>query len=100
MPSVGARKAPPEFLSSVDPSFVPKDSSPENTARMTGGTQDGNPDIGDDAELGVGEVEGIEFKVEPLKRVGEDTNTMRARLLCVCFTMPSSFRSEYTQLTF
>jgi hypothetical protein len=27
-------------------------------------------------------MEGITFKVEPLKRTGEDATTMRARLLC------------------
>ncbi|KAF9882033.1 hypothetical protein CkaCkLH20_00069 [Colletotrichum karsti] len=32
-------------------------------------------------ELGVGELEGIKFRVEPLRRVGEDERTMRARLL-------------------
>ncbi|KAK3325484.1 Flavinator of succinate dehydrogenase-domain-containing protein [Apodospora peruviana] len=32
-------------------------------------------------ELEVGELEGAKFKVEPLRRVGEDSATMRARLL-------------------
>ena len=82
MPSVGADKAPPELLTSVDPDFVPKDSVPENTERMTGGTQDGAPEGGVNAELDVGEMEGASFKVEPLRRTGEDGNTMRARLLC------------------
>lgn len=81
MPSVGARKAPPEFLSAVEPGFVPKDSVPENTERMTGGTQ-GEPKEGPNADMGVGEMEGAKFKVEPLRRTGEDPNTMRARLLC------------------
>lgn len=35
------------------------------------------------AALDVGEIEGVEFKVEPLRRTGEDRNTMRARLLCL-----------------
>ena len=82
MPSVGADKAPPEMLTSVDPNFAPQDSVPENTERMTGGTQKGGPDSGPNAELGVGEMEGGTFKVEPLHRTGEDTNTTRARLLC------------------
>ena len=82
MPSVGADKAPPELLTSVDPEFVPKDSDPENTERMTGGTQPGKPAEGANAELDVGEMEGANFKVEPLRRTGEDGNTMRARLLC------------------
>lgn len=81
MPSVGARKAPPELISSVEPNFVPKDSLPENTERMTGGTQPGSPEPGPDGELGVGEMEGGKFKVEPIRRTGEDANTMRARLV-------------------
>lgn len=83
MPSVGADKPPPELLSSVDPDFAPKDSVPENTERMTGGTQQGAPQEGVNAELDVGEMEGAKFKVEPLRRTGEDGNTMRARLLCL-----------------
>jgi len=87
MPSVGARKAPPELISSVDPDFVPKDSVPENTERMTGGTQKGAPEDGPNAkmeteEMAVGQMEGASFRIEPLKRTGEDSNTMRARLLC------------------
>jgi hypothetical protein len=35
-----------------------------------------------DGELGVGELEGATFRVEPLRRTGEDESTMRARLLC------------------
>jgi len=81
MPSVGAQKAPPELISSVDPDFDPKDSVPENTERMTGGTQKGAPEDGPNAEMGVGEMQGAKFKVEPLRRTGEDANTMRARLL-------------------
>jgi len=82
MPSVGADKAPPELISSVEPDFTPKDSSPENTKRMTGNTQNGAPGSGTYSELGVGEMEGAKFKVEPLRRTGEDLNTMRARLVC------------------
>lgn len=81
MPGIGNDKAPPEFLSSVDPNFVPKDSIPENTERMTGGTQKA-PEDGITADLNVGEIEGGSFRVEPLRRTGEDANTMRARLLC------------------
>ena len=82
MPGVGADKAPPELISSVDGNATPKDAVPENTERMTGGTQGGAPDSGPNAELDVGEMEGAKFKVEPLRRTGEDGNTMRARLLC------------------
>lgn len=35
-----------------------------------------------EGELGVGELEGAKFKVEPLRRHGEDPETMRARLTC------------------
>ena len=82
MPSVGADKAPPELITSVDPEYTPKDSVPENTERMTGGTQKGGPESGANAELDVGEMEGAKFKVEPKRRTGEDANTMHARLLC------------------
>jgi hypothetical protein len=81
-PTVGVDKSPPEFISSVNGRFTPKDAVPENTERMTGGTQKGGADAGANAELGVGEIEGGSFRVEPLRRLGEDANTMRARLLC------------------
>lgn len=81
MPSVGANKAPPEFITSIDPDFTLKDSVPENTERVTGGTQKGALDSRPNTEMGVGEMEGAKFKVEPLRRTGEDPNTMRARLL-------------------
>ncbi|GME52918.1 hypothetical protein GTA08_BOTSDO08767 [Neofusicoccum parvum] len=81
MPSIGKDAPPPELISSVDPKFVPKDAVPANTERMTGGTQQGAPEGSINAELGVGELEGGKFKIEPLRRVGEDANTMRARLI-------------------
>ena len=37
---------------------------------------------GENGEVGVGEMEGGQFKVEPLHRSREDANTIRARLLC------------------
>ena len=87
MPSIGADKPPPELLTSVDPAFVPKDAKPENTERMTGGTQESVEGSNSAAaqtnrDLGVGEIEGGSFRVEPLRRTGEDVNTMRARLVC------------------
>lgn len=33
-------------------------------------------------ELDVGEMEGITFKIQPLRRSGEDEGTLRARLQC------------------
>ncbi|KAI4651897.1 hypothetical protein J4E93_002093 [Alternaria ventricosa] len=83
MPSIGNDAAPPELITNADADFAPKDSVPENTERMTGGTQ-GSKDqdvSGANSELGVGEMEGAKFKVEPIRRTGEDANTMRARLL-------------------
>lgn len=82
MPSIGKQAPPPEMLSSADPNFVPKDAVPENTEQMTGGTQSGSDASGSNKELGVGELEGAKFKVEPLRRTGEDVSTTRARLLC------------------
>ena len=84
MPSLGKDKPPPDMLSSADLNFVPEDRVPENTERMTGGTQAGSPDKVSPPEFGVGEMEGVSFKVEPLRRTGEDLITMRARLLCLC----------------
>ncbi|KAK8176162.1 TPR repeat protein-like protein [Phyllosticta citrichinensis] len=80
MPRVGRDTAPPEMLSSVDPNFTPKDAAPKNTATMTGGTQASDA-ASLAAELGVGELEGAKFKIEPIRRTGEDINTMRARLI-------------------
>ncbi|KAI4688623.1 uncharacterized protein J4E84_004553 [Alternaria hordeiaustralica] len=78
MPSIGNDAAPPELITNADAKFAPKDSVPENTERMTGGTQ-GSKDqdvSGANSELGVGEMEGAKFKVEPIRRTGEDANTM------------------------
>ncbi|OAP61924.1 hypothetical protein AYL99_04127 [Fonsecaea erecta] len=81
MPSVGKDAPPPEMLSSTDPNYIPKDRVPENTDKMTGGTQPGDPNKVSQSEYAVGEMEGISFRVEPLRRTGEDLPTMRARLL-------------------
>ncbi len=82
MPSVGADKAPPDLLSSVDPNFTPQDSVPENTERMTGGNRKEGVKKSRNSDLEVGEMVGGSFRVEPLRRTGEDSNTKRARLLC------------------
>ncbi|KAF2686069.1 TPR repeat protein-like protein [Lentithecium fluviatile CBS 122367] len=93
MPSVGKDAPPPELITNVDGEFAPKDAVPENTERMTGGTQSSQSadvsgsnkglkgDVEGKGELGVGELEGASFKVEPLRRTGEDNATMKARLL-------------------
>lgn len=79
-PKVGEKSPPPEMLSSVDPDYRPADPYPGKVEHLTGGRQETGAQK---PELGVGEMEGITFKVEPLKRVGEDIATMRARLLCM-----------------
>lgn len=84
LPSIGADAPSPELLKNMG-EVAPKDSVPENTERMTGGTQGSKTEdvtAQSNKELGVGEMEGASFKVEPLRRTGEDANTMRARLLC------------------
>jgi hypothetical protein len=82
MPSVGAHEAPPELLSSVDQDFVASDSSIESTEGKSGSSQRKTSQDDKHTEMGVGELQGAEFKIEPLRRTGEDLNTMRARLLC------------------
>lgn len=81
-PNVGSRPAPPDMLNSVDPGYKPADPYPGRVEHFTGGMQQRGQQK---PELGVGEMEGIKFKVEPLKREGEDSATMRARLLCSSF---------------
>jgi hypothetical protein len=78
-PNVGKKPSPPEMLNSVDPNYRPADPYPGRIEHFTGGRQDTGAQK---PELGVGEMEGITFKVEPLKRVGEEVATKRARLLC------------------
>ncbi|KAJ5679609.1 Succinate dehydrogenase assembly factor 2 [Penicillium macrosclerotiorum] len=58
---------------------VPEGAYPGKIEHFTGGRQE--QEGAQKPELEVGEMEGIKFKVEPLKRVGEDATTMRARLL-------------------
>lgn len=120
MPSVGENAPPPDMLSKVDGAkeFDPVDARKGNTEKMTGGTmkEGGNGNGGNgkrgyatmaekehekfareqdaEAELGVGELEGASFRVEPLRRTGEDANTMRARLLCT-FPVPSLSLSHF-----
>ncbi|KAL2826123.1 WD40-repeat-containing domain protein [Aspergillus cavernicola] len=77
-PNIGKKPAPPEMLNSVDPNYKPVDTYPGKVEHFTGGRQGPGAQK---PELGVGEMEGITFKVEPLRRSGEDASTMRARLL-------------------
>ncbi|KAJ5840702.1 uncharacterized protein N7525_005890 [Penicillium rubens] len=76
--NVGQKPAPPEMLNSANPNYRPSDPYPGRIEHFTGGRQDNGAQK---PELGVGEMEGITFKVEPLKRVGEELATKRARLL-------------------
>ncbi|PYH90993.1 DUF339-domain-containing protein [Aspergillus ellipticus CBS 707.79] len=77
-PKVGEKPAPPDLLNSVDPNYKPADPYPGKIEHFTGGRQETGAQK---PELGVGEMEGITFKVEPLRRKDEDATTMRARLL-------------------
>ncbi|KAE8136673.1 WD40 repeat-like protein [Aspergillus pseudotamarii] len=77
-PKAGEKSVPPEFVSAVDPNYKPADPYPGKVEHFTGGRQETGAQK---PELGVGEMEGITFKVEPLKRSGEDVSTIRARLL-------------------
>ena len=93
MPSVGEDKPPPDMITSVDPDYVPTDKHPENTERMTGGTQSGDSEnVSASSDLGVGEMEDSTLKIQPLRRTGEDANTMRARLLCPYMPKQEIFR--------
>ncbi|KAL4882082.1 WD40-repeat-containing domain protein [Aspergillus karnatakaensis] len=78
IPSAGKAPVPPDVLSSADPNFKPVDTYPGKVEHYTGGRQEPGAQK---PELGVGEMEGITFKVEPLRRTGEDVSTTRARLL-------------------
>ncbi|KAJ5544701.1 hypothetical protein N7535_006911 [Penicillium sp. DV-2018c] len=77
-PNVGENPPPPDMISSTDPNYKPNDPYPGRIEHLTGGRQH---DGAQKPELGVGEMEGITFKVEPLKREGEEVATKRARLL-------------------
>jgi hypothetical protein len=90
-PKVGAANSPPEFLSSVDPNYKPADPYAGKIEHLTGGRESAGAQK---PELEVGEMEGITFKVEPLKRQGEDASTMRARLLCMPTTNSTSSRKD------
>lgn len=96
-PKVGEYPAPPELLSSVDPNYQPAEPYEGKLEHFTGGTQHRGAQK---PELGVGEMEGITFKVEPLKRKGEDTATMRARLLCTSRKKHANARTPMSRSTF
>jgi hypothetical protein len=103
VPNVGKDSPPPELLSSIDGKIKPKDESPEHAERMTGGTQKAGAGVDAHAELNVGELEGASFRVEPLRRTGEDVSTMRARLLCLLLPISrisrrSKYNPDYTDI--
>ncbi|EEA24181.1 Succinate dehydrogenase assembly factor 2 mitochondrial [Talaromyces marneffei ATCC 18224] len=70
--------SPPDFPSIVNPNHKRAGPYTGKLEHLTGGRETAGAQK---PELEVGEMEGITFKVEPLKRQGEDTSTMRARLL-------------------
>ncbi|KAL9053226.1 MAG: hypothetical protein Q9162_004893 [Coniocarpon cinnabarinum] len=87
-PSLGKDKPPADMLTNVDPNYTPKDSVPENTERMTGGTQAPTPGKGPNAELDVGEIQGGAFKVEPHRRPADQSRkrgTLESDLLFSTF---------------
>lgn len=52
------------------------------------------------SELQLGELPGGTFRIEPLRRVGEDITTTRARLLCRGFFFPKTrHHAELTKQT-
>jgi hypothetical protein len=77
-----AEIASPDPVSAANANFKPTDPVQDNRKKMTTRTKRSGVR---NVELGVGEIEGITFKVEPLRRQGEDIVTMRARLLCLSF---------------
>ncbi|KAF8423396.1 TPR repeat protein-like protein [Tirmania nivea] len=84
-PSVGAFPPPPEFLSAVSPNYNPLDSNPENTARLTGNTQDGLGSPSSSTPQYHNPTEVLThlhttFTIPPLPRSDEDLSTLRSRL--------------------
>jgi succinate dehydrogenase flavin-adding protein (antitoxin of CptAB toxin-antitoxin module) len=83
LPSVGAQHASPELISTVSSKFKPQDHVPENTKRMSGGTQDqkaASSSKKQESQLQVGEMEDSDIMIQPIRRHGEDLSTMRSRL--------------------
>ncbi|EPS36216.1 hypothetical protein H072_10283 [Dactylellina haptotyla CBS 200.50] len=78
MPSVGKAPPPPEFIGSVDPKYVTKSAYP-TTAKD--GEVSGSTKSGHGGAVDASESEWAKFIAEPIKRVGEDDKTMRARLV-------------------
>lgn len=81
MPSVGSDAAPPELLSAADKAGRGGEAEGKGQWKGMQGEASKEGQEGID-ELKVGELEGASFRVEPLRRTGEDAATMRARLLC------------------
>ncbi|KAK6074331.1 tpr repeat protein [Seiridium cupressi] len=73
--SILRRTAAPRAIAAA---VRPFSASTSFAARVSNAPPAGPPSGG---EMGVGELEGAEFKIEPLRRVGEDEKTMRARLV-------------------
>lgn len=83
IPHVGTTaNAPPELVSGADEPATPILSSERGPglAGIFGGAGE--------KELAVGEMAEAKFRIEPLRRTGEDPATMRARLLCLSFPSP------------
>lgn len=90
---VSEKNAPPDLISSASAASHHTGSDSKSTD-INGHTKGGRDDRGTTRELDVGELEGAEIRVKPLRRTGEDVNTMRARLLCP-FPKTSSGLTSY-----
>ncbi|KAF3931980.1 hypothetical protein ABW20_dc0102558 [Dactylellina cionopaga] len=77
VPSVGKAPPPPEFIGSVDPGFATKHSAAQTgkDGEVSGSIKSGH------GTNNAAESDWANFIAEPIKRVGEDEKTMRARLV-------------------
>jgi len=78
VPQVGKAPPPPEFLGSVDKNYNPVDggSATAKEGEVSGAQRPGH------GVKDASESDWAKFIAEPIKRVGEDEKTMRARLFC------------------
>ncbi len=71
------------FYSTSSSSSSPSTQQPAPSDADDGVRHSGPIDPLQDSELQLGELPGGTFRIEPLRRVGEDIVTTRARLLCM-----------------
>ena len=73
-------------------------SSSSSSSSSSEGSNSGDQSSPAASDLEVGELQGAKFKIEPLRRTGEDEATTRARLLCESPQDPPS--SQHTSRTY